>query len=201
MGWPGKTWDIERKGHHETGTSWGTVGLSWGWDIMRKGLHILKILVFTPSVQSIPCFISRFLIVRRIRDLSLSDIWKNDAQVLVVGHKNLMYQPPLLKNTFINISSSDMWDYSVPTSANSIVYEVTDAFLTASLHSILRLQAGDEVKLVLEGGALYATPGSPSTHFTGTLLEEDVGIFWLSNILFTSYIILFTYMSIIIKRF
>ena len=57
---------------------------------------------------------------RRLKDLSLSDIWKSDAQVLVVGHKNLMYQPPLLKNTFINISSSDMWDYAVPTSANAI---------------------------------------------------------------------------------
>jgi len=61
--------------------------------------------------------------------------------------------------------------------ANSIVYEATDAVLTASLHSILKLKAGDEIKLVLEGGELYEAPDSPSTHFTGTLLEEDVGIF------------------------
>ena len=49
---------------------------------------------------------------------------------------------------------------------------------SAYLHSIVRLKAGDEIKLVLEGGELlYENSDSPSTHLIGTLIDEDVGIF------------------------
>jgi len=101
---------------------------------------------------------------RRLRDLSLSDIWKNDAQVLVVGHKNLMYQPPLLKNTFINISSSDMWDYAVPTSANAIFTNCVrhETSLIARINQVIQLVGPSCFKPILV--EFYEHGGYPESH-------------------------------------
>ena len=55
--------------------------------------------------------------------------------------------------------------------------ELTNDFSSGSLRAILKLKAGDQITVALTGGALHDNMGSgPHTHFTGSLIEEDLSI-------------------------
>jgi len=48
--------------------------------------------------------------------------------------------------------------------------------IPATLHSTLKLQANDQIRLYLRDGVLTEYNGNHDTHFTGMLLEEELSL-------------------------
>ena len=52
---------------------------------------------------------------RRIADLKYDPTWQINAKAIVLGNNGLLYLPPVLKPTYVNLGSCEFYDYAVPT--------------------------------------------------------------------------------------
>ena len=57
---------------------------------------------------------------RSIEDLSTDPLWRTAAQAVCLGHDGLFYQPQGLKHQIINLSSTENFEYLVPSSADQL---------------------------------------------------------------------------------
>ncbi len=57
---------------------------------------------------------------RQISDLLQTDVWRVNAMAYFMGHANLPYLPPSLRNVLINVGSGLSYDYMVPANAEEI---------------------------------------------------------------------------------
>ena len=68
-----------------------------------------------------------------------------------------------------------------------LVATVYNGHETAALHSTLKLDMGDQISLVIVGGAVF-DDASHYTHFSGFLLEEDF-VVWGKNSAYELYVL------------
>jgi hypothetical protein len=90
---------------------------------------------------------------RRISDLKRDLSWKYSAKAIIVGNNGLIYLPPYLRNTHINIGSIQDWDYSVPTSADNIFQncQTHESSLIKRIERIIELVgAGSHLPIFVE---------------------------------------------------
>jgi hypothetical protein len=57
---------------------------------------------------------------RQISDLLQTNVWRVNAMAYFMGHANLPYLPPSLRNVLINVGSGLSYDYMVPANAEEI---------------------------------------------------------------------------------
>jgi len=72
---------------------------------------------------------------RQISDLMQTNAWRQNAMAYFLGHANLPYLPPSLRNVLINVWSTLNFDYMVPANAE----EINNAEITHSQSLIHRI--------------------------------------------------------------
>jgi hypothetical protein len=101
---------------------------------------------------------------RRLADLKYDPTWQLNAKAIVVGNNGLLYLPPLLKPTYVNLGSCEFFDYAVP----AVISRVFSDCRTHETSLINRLQKiietigmGSHLPILVE---FYENPHYPSAN-------------------------------------
>ena len=101
---------------------------------------------------------------RRIADLKYDTTWQLNAKAIVLGSNGLLYLPPVLKATYVNLGSCEFYDYAVPTSASQIFTECTthESSLMHRLEKVIgTVGRGSHLPILVE---FYENPHYPNSN-------------------------------------
>lgn len=101
---------------------------------------------------------------RRLADLKYDPTWQLNAKAIVLGNNGLLYLPPVLKATYVNLGSCEFYDYAVPTNATRVFAECRthETSLIARLEKIIAtVGMGSPLPILVE---FFENPHYPTSN-------------------------------------